>query len=172
MIAAFIILYIPAFTGATEQGPGATMVEVGNMRITVGDYQKAYLRQREMYQSMYQGRLDNEALKRMGLEEQTLQALIDDRILQLEARRLGISVDDESVRQLLATSPDYQIDGRFMGAAELRRLLDLKGISVSEFEQELRRRLMRERLQALVTDGVMVSPREAEGYFFASASSM
>jgi peptidyl-prolyl cis-trans isomerase D len=165
VIAAFIILYIPAFQDAGEQGAGATLVEVGSMPITVGEYQKAYLRQREMYQSLYQGRLDNEAIKRMGLEEQTLQSLIDDRVLQLEARRLGISVDDETLRQRLATSPEFQIDGRFMGAEELRRRLEMQGISVGEFEQELRRRLLRERVASLVTDGVMVSPREAEEEF-------
>jgi peptidyl-prolyl cis-trans isomerase D len=165
VIAAFIILYIPAFQGAGEQGAGATLVEVGSMPITVGEYQKAYLRQREMYLSLYQGRLDNEALKRMGLEEQTLQSLIDDRVLQLEARRLGISVDDETLRQRLATSPEFQIDGRFMGADELRRRLEMQGISVAEFEQELRRRILRERVASLVTDGVMVSPKEAEDEF-------
>jgi peptidyl-prolyl cis-trans isomerase D len=165
VIAAFIILYIPAFQGASEQGAGATLVEVGSMPITVGEYQKAYLRQREMYQSLYQGRLDNEAIKRMGLEEQTLQSLIDDRVLQLEARRLGISVDDETLRQRLATSPEFQVDGRFMGADELRRRLEMEGIPVGEFEQELRRRLLRERLASLVTDGVMVSPREAQEEF-------
>ena len=74
VVAAFIILYIPAFTGmGDDSAAGATLVEVGSLPITVGEYQKAYLRQREMYQSMYQGRLDNEMLKRMGLEEQTLQ---------------------------------------------------------------------------------------------------
>jgi peptidyl-prolyl cis-trans isomerase D len=165
VIAAFIILYIPAFTGMSERGAGATLVEVGTLPITVGEYQKAYLRQREMYQSMYQGRMDNETLKRLGLEEQTLQALIDDRVLQLEAKRLGISVDDEAIRQRLATSPEFQVDGRFMGGDELRRRLEMQGISVGEFEQELRRRLMRERVASLVTDGVMVSPREAEEEF-------
>src|SRR5688572_3525276 len=165
VIAAFIILYIPAFQDAGAQGAGATLVEVGSLPITVGEYQKAYLRQREMYQSLYQGRLDSEALKRMGLEEQTLQTLIDERVLQLEARRLGITVDDETLRQRLATSPEFQIDGRFMGAEELRRRLEMQGITVNEFEQELRRRLLRERMAALVTDGVMVSPREAEEEF-------
>ena len=162
VIAAFIILYIPAFQGASEKGAGATLVEVGSMPITVGEYQKAYTRQREMYLSMYQGRLDNEQLKRMGLEEQTLQSLIDDRVLQLEARRLGISVDDETLRQRLATAPEFQVDGRFMGGDELRRRLEMQGVSVAEFEQELRRRILRERVASLVTDGVMVSPKEAE----------
>src|SRR5688500_13366690 len=101
----------------------------------------------------------------MGLEEQTLQTLIDERVLQLEARRLGITVDDETLRQRLATSPEFQIDGRFMGAEEVRRRLEMQGITVNEFEQELRRRLLRERMAALVTDGVMVSAREAEEEF-------
>src|SRR6478735_6482871 len=79
VVAAFIIAYIPALTGMgmgiDSRAAGATLVEVGSLPITVGEYQKAYLRQREMYLSMYQGRLDSEALKRMGLEEQTLQSL-------------------------------------------------------------------------------------------------
>ena len=167
VVAAFIIAYIPAFTdmGMDRGAAGATLVEVGSMPITVGEYQKAYMRQREMYLSLYQGRLDNEALKRMGLEEQTLQSLIDDRVLQLEAQRLGISVDDETLRQRLATAPEFQIDGRFMGGDELRRRLEMQGISVAEFEQELRRRILRERVASLVTDGVMVSAKEAEDEF-------
>src|SRR4029079_14654318 len=97
-----------------------SLYALGSMPTPVGEYQKAYMRQREMYLSLYQGRLDNEALKRMGLEEQTLQSLIDDRVLQLEAQRLGIPCGDETMRQRLPTAPEFQIDGRFMGGDELR----------------------------------------------------
>ncbi len=162
VIGAFIILYIPAFQGAGEKGPGASIVDVGSLPITVGEYQKAYARQREMYQSLYQGKLDNEALKRLGLEEQTLQGLIEERLILLEAQRLGILVSDEALRERLTSAPEYQVDGRFVGADELRRRLDMQGMSVSEFEEGLRSRIVRERLSALVTDGVVVTPREAE----------
>jgi peptidyl-prolyl cis-trans isomerase D len=164
VVAAFIIAYIPALTGMgiNDRGAGATLVEVGTLPITVAEYQKAYLRQREYFQSLYQRPLDNEMVKRLGLEEQTLQALIDDRVMQLEARRLGISVDDETVRQRLATSPEFQVDGRFMGGDEIRRRLEMRGISVADFEQDLRKSILRERLSSLITDGVMVSAREAE----------
>ncbi len=40
-----------------------------------------------------------------------------------------------------------------MGADELRRRLEMQGVTVAEFEQELRRRILRERVVSLVTDG-------------------
>lgn len=162
VIAAFIILYIPALQSSDEEGAGATLVEVGPLKVTVSDYQKAYQQQRARYESIYQGRLDAEALRRLGLQEQTLQALVDERVLLLEAKRLGIVVDDEAVRAHLASAPEYQIDGRFMGKDELRRRLDMAGIREEEFVEQLRHELWREKLVSLVTDGVMVTPAEAE----------
>jgi peptidyl-prolyl cis-trans isomerase D len=165
VIAAFIILYIPAFQSADDEGAGATIVDVGPLKVSVSEYQKAYLRQRQRYESIYQGRLDDEALRRLGLQEQTLQALVDERVLVLEARRLGIAVDDDAVRTHLATSPEYQAGGKYMGAAELRRRLDMAGIREEDFIEQLRNELVREKVVALVTDGVMVTPAEAEQEF-------
>jgi peptidyl-prolyl cis-trans isomerase D len=165
VIAAFIILYIPAFDMDSEMGLGATVAEVADRKITVGEFQRSYLRQRQTYQTMYQGRLTDELLRRLGLEEQALQGLIDERVLALEAERLGIKVDDETVKRRLATSPEFQQDGRFLGADEIRRRLERQGVSVREFEESLRATILRERLIALVTDGVRASEAEAERDF-------
>jgi peptidyl-prolyl cis-trans isomerase D len=165
VIAAFIILYIPAFQSSEAGTPGEVLADVGGQRITVGEFQKAYLRQRQMYERIYQGRLDAAALRGLGLEQQTLDGLVAQRLVDLEARRLGLTVDDEAVARHLATSPDYQQNGRFMGTAEIRRLLDLQGLTVEQFEEDLRRRILAERLEALVTDGVSVTPAEAEREF-------
>jgi peptidyl-prolyl cis-trans isomerase D len=161
VIAAFIILYIPAFQGAFTEAPGETLAVVGGMPITVGEFQKAYVRQRQFYERIYQGRLDAAALRRLGLEDQVFESLVNDRLVLLEARRLGLTVPDQELAQTLATSPEFQENGRYMGAEEIRRRLELQGVTVEAFEESLRNRLLRDKLQALITDGLSVSGDEA-----------
>jgi peptidyl-prolyl cis-trans isomerase D len=166
VIAAFIILYIPAFQGESAGSPGQTLALVGEEPISVGEFQRAYLRQRQFYERLYQGRkLDPAMLRRLGLEEQALQGLVEDRLVVLEARRLGLSVPDGAVARMLATSPEFQENGRFMGGAEIKRRLELQGVTVPEFEESLRHRMLREQLEGLVTQEAGVSPAEAEREF-------
>src|SRR5260370_34709568 len=134
--------------------PGEVLAKVGGLPITPGEYQNTYQRQREFYSRLYQGRLDPAALRRMGLEEQTFDSLVLDRVTRLEAKRLGLSVPDEALVKTIASSPEFQENGRFVGQEVIRRMLELKGVSVEEFEESLRGSLLRERLEALVTDGV------------------
>lgn len=165
VIAAFIILYIPAFQGSSVGSPGETLGRVGGLSITVGEFQRNYVRQRQMYERLSQGKLDPAALRRMGLEEQVFDSLVVERLVILEANRLGLSVDDEKLARSLTTSPELQEDGRFIGVEELRRRLQLGGIGVEEFEESHRSRLLREKLEALVTGGVSVTPEESQREF-------
>jgi peptidyl-prolyl cis-trans isomerase D len=166
VIAAFIILYIPAFQGESAGSPGQTLALVGEEPISVGEFQRAYLRQRQFYERLYQGRkLDAAMLRRLGLEEQVLQGLVEERLVVLEARRLGLSVPDAAVAKMLATSPEFQENGRFMGGAEIKRRLELQGVTVPEFEESLRRRMLRDQLEGLVTQEAGVSLPEAEREF-------
>jgi len=165
IIAAFILLYVPAFLKTDSGSPGEVLADVGGMTITRGEFNKAYQRQRLMYERMYQGRLDPAMLRSLGLEQQALDGLVSQRLVALEAKRLGVRVDDETVAKRLASSPEYQENGRFLGGPEIKRRLEMQGVSVEEFEEALRQRIMAEQLEALVTDGVSVTPAEAEQEF-------
>src|SRR5512134_3446542 len=123
VIAAFIILYIPAFRDEGRGTPGETVVSVGGLPISVGEFQRTYYRQRQLYDRLYQGRLDENTLRQMGLEEQVLEGLVSDRLVELESRRLGVTVSDEALARAIATAPEFQDDGRFVGTAEIRRRL-------------------------------------------------
>jgi len=163
VIAAFIILYIPAFQGADTGSPGETVAKVGSLPITMGEFRRSYQRQRQRLEQLYQGRLDPEALRSMGIEEQVFNALVDDRLVALEVKRLGLTIDDDSVAREVQTR--FQENGRYIGSDEIKRRLELQGGTVEEFEQSMRDGLLRERLERLVTDAVAVSPAEAEREF-------
>jgi peptidyl-prolyl cis-trans isomerase D len=165
IIAAFILLYVPAFLKTDTGAPGEVLADVGGMPITRGEFDRVYRRQKLTYEQMYQGRLDPAMLRRLGLEQQTLNGLVDQRLMALEAQRLGLRVDDETVARRLATMPEYQENGRFLGGPEIKRRLEMQGVTVEEFEEALRQRIIAEQLKALVTDGVSVTPAEAEQEF-------
>jgi len=165
VIAAFIILYIPALENEGQGTPGETVVRVGGLPVSVGEFQRTYYRQRQIYDRLYQGRLDENMLRQLGLEEQVLEGLVTDRLVELEAKRLGVAVSDEAVARAIATSPEFQDDGRFIGTDEIRRRLDLQGLTEEDFEHSLRRQLLRESLEALVGTSVTVSDAEVEREF-------
>jgi peptidyl-prolyl cis-trans isomerase D len=160
VIAAFIILYIPPFEGAAGS-PGEVLATLGDESITAGEFQRAYFRARQEFQ----GRLDEATLRRLRLPEQVFDALVVERLVSLEARRLGLSATDESLAHALATAPEFQEDGRFLGGAEIRRRLEWQGIRVSEFEESVRRQLVRRKLEGLVADAVSVTDAEIEAEF-------
>jgi peptidyl-prolyl cis-trans isomerase D len=160
VIAAFIVLYIPALQSQGRGTPGETVVSVGKLPISVGEFQRAYYRQRQMYDRMYAGRLDANMMRQLGIDQQVLEQMVTDRIVQLEAKRLGITVSDDALARAIATSPEFQDGGHFIGTAEIRRRLDLSGMSEEDFEQSLRRQLLRQSLESLI--GADVSPTDAE----------
>jgi peptidyl-prolyl cis-trans isomerase D len=161
MIVAFVALYIPT-EDASAGNPGGILAEVGGQPITLGEFQRAYRRQRERLEQMYQGRLDPEMLEQFRLKEQALQSLVEDKLIKLEAHRLGLSIDDETLAREIATSPALQENGQFLGAAEIRRRLALRDISEEEFQESMRSELLGQRLLGAITDGVTVSPAEVE----------
>ena len=165
VIAAFIILYVPAFQDADTGGPGETVAEVGGLPITAGEFQRALMRQRQRMQQLYGSQLDPSMLERLGLDQQVLAALVEARLVRLEAERLGLRVQDDALARAISASPAFQENGRFLGGQEIKRRLDLQGVSVQEFEESFREQLLAERLESLITDGVAVGPEEAEREF-------
>ena len=155
VILGFVVFYIPAsWQGVDAGSPGEALATIGGEKITVGEFQNAYRRQRAFYERMYQGRMNLDMLRRLGLEEQVLEGLVSERLVALEAKRLGLSVGEDALARALTTAPEFQENGRFMGGAEIKRRLEYQGVSPAEFEEGLRGRLLRDQLEALVTGGL------------------
>lgn len=163
VILGFVAFYIPLFrSGVDAGGPGEALTTVGGETITVGEFQKAYARQRGFYERMYPGRMTPAMLRRLGLEDQVLESLVSERLVVLEAKRLGLSVDDDTLARALTTLPRFQENGRFVGGDQAKRQLEMEGRTAAEFEEALRNSLLRDQLEALVTGPLGVTVAEVE----------
>jgi peptidyl-prolyl cis-trans isomerase D len=165
VIAAFVILYFAPLGKGNEGTPAEAVVTVGGLPVSLSDFQRAYNRQKQYYSQLYQGRLDESMVQQLGIGRQVLDTLVSDRLVELEAKRLGIRVSNEALARAIATSPEFQDGGKFIGADEIRRRLDLAGLDEEEFERSLKERLERESLERLVGSDVEVSDAEVEREF-------
>jgi len=163
---AFVLFYIPDFlrgTGA-DAASSDTVAKVEGREITAGDFRRTYQAQLQAYRSAYGNNMSEQLLKQLGIDQQILQTMVDERAALAEAERLGISVSDEEVRQRIFSMPAFQDNGGFIGETRYRQLLQMQRppLTPSEFEDNVRRGLAVEKLRSSLTGWLSVPDSELE----------
>src|SRR5438067_4924610 len=163
---AFVLFYIPDFlrgTGA-DAASSDTIAKVEGHDITAGEFRRTYQAQLQAYRSAYGGNVSEQLLKQLGIEQQILQQMVDERASLAEADRLGIKASDEEVRQRIVSMPAFQESGAFIGEQRYQQLLRMQRPPMlpAEFEDSIRRSLVVEKLRASITDWMTVNEQELE----------
>jgi peptidyl-prolyl cis-trans isomerase D len=95
-----------------------------------------------------------------------LDEMILRRALATQGRKLGIEVSDQELGQSLQSLPWLMQNGAFIGLDRYQDVIyQQTGMSVTEFESELRYRLLQDKIRNVVTDGVEVSPQDVRAEF-------
>ena len=162
---AFVIFYIPDFLrGSGADAAGDTVARVEGHEITAGEFRRVYQTQLQAYRSAYGANMSDQLLKQLGIEQQILQQMVDERAALAEADRLGIQVSDEEVRQRIVSMPGLQENGQFIGEKRYEQLLRAQQtpMTPTEFEDNIRNSLTVEKLRASLTDWLTVTDTELE----------
>ena len=97
-------------------------------------------------------------------EQQVGQQLVQQKMLLQEAHKLGIYATDDDVRRILTTGANARVlypNGKYIGDQAYRQLVDENmHESVDQFESGIKDQIAIQRLEALVTAGVTVSPQD------------
>ncbi len=166
--AAFILFYIPAFLRQPSvAGAGDVIAEVQGDDITVAEFRRIYSNQLQAYRNAYGGNFNEQLLRQLGLEQQILQQMVDERAALAEARRLGLRVSDAEVRERILSMPAFQENGRFIGNQRYTQLLRLQRppMTPGDFEQALRRSLVMDKLRSALTEWLTVSDAEIQAEY-------
>ena len=158
MLAAGMLIYL--VPGGTSTGSPADIVaDVGGQGVTTAEVRQQLLRiQRN-------GNIPR-ALEPLYIQ-QIVNQLVFEKMLELEAKRLGIRVTDqeraERIRQLIPTA---FVGDTFVGIERYSAEVEQRtGLSVAEFEELVRQALLEEKFRRLVTAGITVTPEEVQQEF-------
>ena len=170
VVIAFIALYFPDFMGTragSPTSPNAEVARVGDEAITAGTFRRVYQQQMQAYTRSYGSSVNVQLLKQLGIDQQILRQLIDERAAVVEARRLGLTVSDAEVAHRIFSIPAFQQDGAFAGEEQYSRVLASQNppLTKAEFEENLRQSLLIDKLRTALTDWMAVTDAEVDEEF-------
>jgi peptidyl-prolyl cis-trans isomerase D len=161
VVLCFVLLYIPSFIRDTAQGASnaAVVADVDGHEITVAQFRRVYEQQMRAYRQSYGANVDEKLLKQLGIDQRIVQQMIEEEAAYAEAARLGITASDAEVRERILALPAFQENGQFIGDERYRQILRMQmpPIRPDEFENQLRRDITVEKLQAALTGWITVS---------------
>jgi peptidyl-prolyl cis-trans isomerase D len=160
VVATFIVAIFAIWGGAGrlgEENRADTLAVVGGERISSDEYFQALRSRLEAMQRQFGGDLNANLIQQLGLPQQTLEQLIQQRVLLQMASDMGLRATDQEVRDKIVAYPVFQRDGQFIGFEEYKRVLDYNRIPLAEFEKGLRQDVLIGKVVSVLTAGVVVT---------------
>jgi len=136
------------------------VAEVDGEIIHKAAFLDTYKRQLNSYQSMLGDQLTKELAEQLGVKNETLQTMVNRRLMLAEADALGLVVPDEAVLGTVQSNPAFQ-DAKNFSTTRYQGLVRQMGFaSPRDYENYLRQSIMIDTLQKAVIGSVSVSDEE------------
>jgi len=146
----FIIIITFVFWGVgtvDKTGNVEVIAEVGQHKITVEEYWKAYDRTFRFYKEVYKDAFNEKMQK--DLKEKVLDSLMDEKVLLIASKEAGISVSDEELQDSISSERAFLKNGVFDRDVYINRLR-LNRITPEVFENMKRQELTFEKMRRLI----------------------
>ena len=145
------------------QGLDDSVATVAGESIGTKEFTDAYRRLIDNYSAGGRNKIDTDTLKRLQVDKQTLNSLIQMRVVNYTAKRLGLDVTDEEVSQAIQSNPNLRNQAGFIGVEAYKAVLAANRIDVDQFEQGMRYMLLSRKVMNLLTDSLTLPESAAAG---------
>jgi peptidyl-prolyl cis-trans isomerase D len=151
-----VITLIPGY-GTPRAASDNIIAEVGSDAITLQEVQtqlQAAVRSRQIPTQMLQFYVP-----------QYVDQMVRDRAMAYQAKRLGFDVSDAEVANAIRSMLASQFPGGQIDPAVYQRFIAEQGLTVEQFEANVRKNLLLLKLQEIPLEGVIVTPEELTAEF-------
>ena len=156
LVALSMLTYlIPSYGDGSSASSTNVIASVGGDAVTVLDMQK-----------VIQGTLKNRQLPPSAIATfipQMVQEAITEKALAYQAQQMGLQVSDADVAfTIRQTIPQLFPDGKFVGRDSYAALLAQQDLTIDQFEADLKRQILVQRLRDIAVEGTVITPQEIE----------
>jgi len=137
---------------------GRSVAKVGGDVITADEFNRVYQNLYDNYKQLLKDQFNESYAK--SLKSQALQELVVGRLLVQEADRVGLRISDEELQAVIMKMPSFAREGKF-DRKIYDRILDQINMKPAAFEASQREFMLRQKLEQLVKDGVVVTDAES-----------
>lgn len=146
--------------GTVDQEQGSFIAEIDNMKISQEEYWRAYERMREVYREMNKGQFTEEMEKKLNLKASLLNSMVEDKVLMVAAKKLGVAVSNKELRDAITTDPQFMRDGIFRQDVYFRAL-QLMRVTPELYESKLMQQLTALKMKRLIWTTVDTASNDA-----------
>jgi peptidyl-prolyl cis-trans isomerase D len=146
-------------SGPFGSGKSNAVAVVNGEEIPPERFKRAQANMMAAYARMARQQLTPELAERLGLSQQVINELVTEAIVIQGAADEGVRVSDDELRVTIQQIREFQENGRFSRDEYLKVLRQIR-LDPGEFETEVRRQLLRRKMENLIKQGVKVSDEE------------
>jgi len=158
----FLFVGLIGFGTGNLSGNVKIIGKIGDTDITVNQYVRALQSELRNTSQQFGQQLTLQQLQVFGIQQRVLARLVTDKLLENEASKLSLSVDDKSVRDNIVTLNAFKgPDGTFSQDA-YNYALENAGYTSAEFEEEIRAETARNILSQSILSGNTINKIQAE----------
>ena len=159
-----IIVFVFWGVGSFKGDKATVLATVNDQPVLIKDYEKQYQENLRLVKNKNPNVSDKD-LQDGGFRWQVFTNMVTTRLLEDQAKTLGIAVTAGELRSEIAKIPAFQNESKQFDAKRYENLLKANGISPGEFEADFRQQLLLEKLAAFVGLPAQVAESEARSIF-------
>lgn len=139
LLMGMLLLGLGGFGITNFSGTGtASIGAVGDTEISADDYLRGIRSEIQGFAAQTGQNLTPEQARTFGIPQTVQARLFTAAALEEEARRIGLSVGDETVLRDLTSAPGFQTTGGQFDPARYQDVLRQEGLRPAEFEEDVR----------------------------------
>jgi peptidyl-prolyl cis-trans isomerase D len=168
LIVGLFVLYVfvDFGTGVRNRGTVTWAAKVGSDTVTQNEFQHSYQTMENRLRQMYGEQYTPEMAKQMQVPIQALNQAVSDKIILREARRIGLRVSDDELRDEIMTMPVFKDEqGAFIGDQQYAQILQQNRFTTASFESEVREDILKRKLATALSADLYIPESEIESTY-------